>query len=319
MIDITFDNPIYLWYLLCIPLLIYTHFYLFRHTRLKAMRFANFEALKRVTGEKLITKNITLLVIRMFILVCVIVAASGAVFWYEGMVNENDFVIAIDTSASMAAQDIPPTRLDAAKNAAVRFIESLESKSDIGVVTFAGTTFIDSVPIDNKDSLRKTIASIDISKTGGTDISGAIITSTNLLLSSEQGKTIVLITDGSNTVGAFIEDSIQNSVDYAVKNHVVVYTIGVGSEAGPIGYLPEYYNVSAVYNENTLLQVSNQTSGSYFRALDVDALDRAYESISDASKKGFIPMKLSYGLMVIALLLLFIEWGLISTRFRRIP
>ncbi len=319
MINFTFENPIYLWYLLAIPFLIYTHFYLFRHSKLKAMKFANFEALKRVTGEKLITKNILILGIRVIVLSCIILAVSGVVFWYEGSVNENDFVIAIDTSASMAAQDIPPTRLDAAKETAIEFVDNIKSKSNIGVISFAGTTFIDSVLIDNKESIKKTIEKIDISKTGGTDIPGAIITSTNLLLGSDKSKSIILITDGSNTVGAFIKDSIKNSVDYAVENHVIVHAIGVGSDAGPIGYLPEYYNISAVYNENVLLNISNATGGDYFMALNKDELIRAYTEISKAARKGFISMKLSYGLMLIALVLLFLEWGLISTRFRRIP
>jgi hypothetical protein len=53
--------------------------------------------------------------------------------------------------------------------------------------------------------------------------------------------------------------------------------------------------------------------------LSKEDLSKAYKEINEASKKGFIPVKLSYSLMLIALLLLFLEWGLISTRFRRIP
>ena len=192
MIKLTFENPIFLWYLLSIPLLIYTHFYLFRHAKVKAMQFANFEALKRVTGERLITKNIIILTLRVLTLTCVIMAATGAVFWYEGMVNENDFVIAIDVSASMTAQDVLPTRFDAAKNAALEFVDKLESKSNIGIITFSGTTLIETTLIDNKATVKKTIENLEITKTGGTDISGAIITGTNILLSSEKGKAIIL-------------------------------------------------------------------------------------------------------------------------------
>ena len=319
MVSITFDNPVYLWYLLSIPLLIYTHFYLFRHSKARAMKFANFEALKRVTGEKLITKNITILIIRILILASVIIAASGAVIWYEGRVNRNDFVIAIDTSASMAAKDVTPTRLEAAKEAATDFINNLQTKSSIGIVSFSGTTFIESVPIDNKESLRKIISNIEVAKTGGTDISGAIITSTNLLLNSDKGRSIILITDGSNTVGAFIRDSIKSSAEYAAEKHTVVHTVGVGSEAGPIGYLPEYYNVSAVYNEQTLKDISNMTYGEYFEAKNKEQLVEAYHDISESAKTGFIDIELSHPLMLLALLLLFLEWGLISTRFRKIP
>lgn len=319
MIDITFDNPMYLWYLISIPFLVYTHFYLMRHTKLKAMKFANFDALKRVSGERLITKNITVLVLRILIIACIILAVSGSTIWYQGKVSQNDFVIAIDSSASMAAQDLEPTRLELAKSTAIGIIRDLKTKSQIGIVTFAGTTFIDIAPIDNRDTLIKTIEAIEISKTGGTDIAGAIITGTNMLLSSPKGKTIIIMTDGSNTVGAFITDSVKNALDYAQRNHVVIHAIGVGSEQGPIGYLPEYYNVSAVYNENTLLELSNQTGGKYFKAEDTDAMAAIITQISDASDTAMIPVKLSYGLMLVVLLLLFVEWGFISTRFRRIP
>jgi len=319
MIEFSFENPIYLWYLLSVPLMIYTHFYLLKRSKAKAMKFANFEAIKRITGKNLMTRNIAVLIIRVLVIICVIFAASGTVFWHDGSVNDNDFIIAIDVSASMTAQDILPTRLDAAKQTAIDFVNSMKSSSDIGVVSFAGTVFIDSSLIDNKDSLRKTIENIQVSKTGGTDIGGAIITGTNLLVGSDKGKVIILITDGSNTLGAFIENSVQSSIDYANKNHVVIHSIGIGSESGPIGYLPEYYNVSAVYSENTLFKISNATHGNYYKAINMTGLEEAYKSMSNAAKKSVVPLKLSYGLMLIALLLLFIEWGFINTKFRKVP
>jgi Ca-activated chloride channel family protein len=319
MINITFDNPLYLWYLLSVPFLAYTHFYVLRHTKLKAIKFANFDALKRISGEKLITKNITVLVIRTLLLICLILSVSGATIWYMGEVNQNDMIFAIDISASMAAQDVMPSRLEAAKTYANELIDGMNTKSSIGIITFAGTTFIDSSLIDNKETLKKTLEAIQISKTGGTDIAGSIITGTNMLLGSPKGKTIIIITDGSNTVSAFASDSIKNALEYAKRNHVVIHSIGIGSETGPIGYLPEFYNISAVFNEDTLLEISNQTSGLYFKADTPADLARAIREIDSASEKSLIPVKLSYGLLLFSILLLFIEWGLISTRFRRIP
>ncbi|MBN1792595.1 VWA domain-containing protein [Candidatus Woesearchaeota archaeon] len=319
MIDITFDNPMYLWYLLSIPLLVYTHFYLLKHTRQKAMKFANFDAIKRVTGEKLITKNWIVLIIRLSIISCIILAVAGTTVWYDGEVSQNDFVIAIDTSASMTAQDINPTRLEAAKAYSADMVKSLKTKSNFALLSFAGTTFIETNLIDNKDTIVKTIETLEPSQTGGTDIPGALITGTNMLLASPKGKTIVIITDGSNTVSAFLAESLQNALDYAKKNHVVIHSIGIGSETGPIGYLPEYYNISAVFNENTLLKLANETNGKYIHAFTNEDLDRAKIEIEKDASKAMIPIHLNYGLMLIALLALFLEWGLISTRYRRIP
>jgi Ca-activated chloride channel family protein len=319
MINVTFDNPLYLWYLLSIPFLAYTHFYFFKHTKLKAIKFANFDALKRISGEKLITKNISLLILRSILLACIIISVSEMTIWHEGLVNENDFIIAIDISASMAAQDVTPTRIEAAKNYAIEIINNFETVSNVGIVTFSGTTFIDSALINNKDTLIKTIQAIELAKAGGTDISGAIITSTNMLISSDKGKTIILMTDGSNTVGSFISDSVANALEYAKRNHVIIHAIGIGSDNGPIGYLPEYYNISSVYNENSLIDITNQTGGKYFSVKNNSELKTIKENLEESSSKAMIPIKTSYGLMLIALLLLFIEWGLINTRFRRIP
>lgn len=315
----TFDNPTYLWYLLSIPLLIYTHFYLLRHSKQKAIVFANFDAIRRVTGEKLITKNLTVLILRVVLIACIIFAVAGTTFWYKGLVNKNDFVIAIDTSASMTAQDIPPSRLDAAKDYATGLINGMDSKSQIAILSFSGVTFIESNPIDNKGTLVKIIENLQPSPTGGTDIPGAIITGTNMLLGSEQGKTIIIITDGSNTVSAFISDSLKNSLDYAKRNQVVVHTIGIGSESGPIGYLPQFYNISAVYNEGTLFQIANATNGRYIHVNSADEIAAAKEEIEKESEEAMIPVRLDYGLMLVVLTVLFAEWGLVSTRFKRIP
>jgi Ca-activated chloride channel homolog len=318
-VEFTFDNPTYLWYLLSLPLLAYTHFYLLRHTKQKAIRFANFDAIRRVTGEKLLTKNLSVLFLRLLLIACLIFAVAGTTFWYKGLVNDNDFVIAIDTSASMTAQDIKPTRLGAAKEYAIDFVKTLDSKSDIAIISFSGVTFIESNPISNKDTLVKTIESLQASATGGTDIPGAVITGTNMLLASPQGKTIIIITDGSNTVSAFITESVKNSLDYAIKNKVVIHTIGIGSDSGPIGYLPQYYNISAVYNAGTLFEISNATYGKYIHVNNNQDLEDAKAEIARQAKEAMIPVRLDYGLMLIVLMILFAEWGLISTKYKRIP
>ena len=112
---------------------------------------------------------------------------------------------------------------------------------------------------------------------------------------------------------------MQKAINYAIKNHVRIHSIGVGSDFGPIGYLPEYYNISAVFDEKTLLGLSNQTQGNYYRAPTQTELQKAYASISNQAQDALLSFDMSYGLLLIALMLLFIEWGLINTRFRNIP
>ncbi|MBD3209634.1 BatA domain-containing protein, partial [Candidatus Woesearchaeota archaeon] len=128
---LTFENPIYLWYLASLPLLVMTHFLSLRSAKRKAMRFANFQALKRVAGEKFVTKNIPVLVMRLVILLILIFAASGVRIWYMTPEAENNYVVAIDVSSSMAAKDFTPSRLEVAKTYAKKFVDTLGSKTKV--------------------------------------------------------------------------------------------------------------------------------------------------------------------------------------------
>ncbi len=320
MIEITFNHPAYLWLLLAIPIVIASHFYLLRYSKRKAMKFANFETLKRITGKHLLTKNISLLTARVFILLFAILAVSGSVLWYEGKSNEHNFVLAIDTSASMTTQDLFPTRLDVAKKHATKFVDSLDSDAKIGIITFSGITFINLPLEQSKYEAKKAIENIEIMEAGGTDIPGAIITATNMLSSTDKGKTMILLSDGSSTAGSFLEDSIRQSVEYAQNSHIIIHTIGTGTtKEEPVGYLPTYYNISSVYSEETLQMISNKTGGEYYDGANEQQITDAFKEISENADKAKLSFDLSFVLILISTILLFLEWGVINTRLRKIP
>jgi len=315
----TFSRPEYLWYLLSIPLLIVSHYAFLKYARRRAIQFANFQALKRVSDQKIVTRNHAVLIIRIFILLSLIIAISGTTLWYKGMTNDNDIILTLDISSSMTAQDFTPSRLEAAKEYMVFFVDRIESDSKIGVVSFAGAAFIECLLTDDKGKVKDSINNIVITSASGTNIPDAIITSSNLLLGSDKGKTIILLTDGSNTLSYFTKDPIAEGIKYAKENNVIIYTIGIGSNTEPIGYLPEYYNVSAVYDEANLIKIANETGGTYYNAINVEELSLAYSDILSNTREAYLSKDLSGGLMIIALALIFLEWGLISTRFRAIP
>lgn len=317
--QIVFEEAQNLWFLLSLPVLFLLHYYFTLHVKRKALLFANFRALKRITGKRLMTKNKSLLVLRTFTLLFAILAVSGTVVWYTGTTNADDFVIAIDTSASMTSEDIPPTRLEAAKQDALLFVDALDETTRVGVVAFGGISLIKSVPTTEKEKVKKAIQEIEALKAGGTDIPSAIITSTNLLLEHDRGRAIILITDGSNTIETFLDESMQRALEYAQEHHVKVHTIGIGTNRGPIGYLPKYYNVSSVYNEQNLLQIANATGGTYVKAENKEALFNAFQKIAEKSKDQLVRKDLRAPLMMLALLSLFLEWLLSNTRFRPIP
>ncbi len=317
--DLTFNNPSYLWLLLSLPLLTITHFILLRYTKKKAIKFVNFDAMKRVSGFTLLTKNIPILILRLGVLLFFILGVAGTTLWYYGKTNENDFVLAIDASASMTTKDFEPDRLEAAKYSAVGFVNSLTTKTEIGVVSFAGIASIEQLTTADLLKVKEKINNIDVMVAGGTDLSAAIITSTNMLLNSRKGKTIILLTDGSNTAGPFVDDIVQRGIDYAKKHHVVVHTIGIGTNESLVGFLPEELGVKSVFDTSALERIANQTNGEFYKAENKQELVSAYNSISEMSEEGFLSVDLSYTFLLIALIIVFIEWGLINTRFRALP
>jgi Ca-activated chloride channel family protein len=316
---ITFNEPMYLWLLFSIPLFIISHFYFLRNSKSKALRFANVETIRRIYGEKLITKNILHLVLRVATLFCLVIAVAGTNLWYMGQSNNVNYVVALDSSASMTSEDVKPTRFLAAKDNINEFTDSLTSRTKLGLITFSGVTEVLLPLSDSKLDFKLAMSRASISSTGGTDMPGAIITATNLLLNEpKEGKSIIMISDGVNTLGAFVSEPIIEAVDYARQNQVVIYAIGIGSNQGPIGFLPEYYNISATYNADTLIYITNQTGGKYFYALTADELAQAFSYLGENSSEQFLNINLSFGALLLAIVLLFIEWGLANTLYRRV-
>lgn len=316
--SLAFQNERYLLLLISLPLIIITHFFVLNYLNRRAVKFANFEAIRRVTGgrfdirnARIISKNKLLLLVRVLVLTCLILALSEPVAMYIGHRTGSDFVIAIDASSSMLATDLAPYRLDAARQTSLEFIDSLESKTSIGVVSFAGTSTVDQGMTDDKETAREVVSGIRVKSSGGTDLGGAIMTATNLLIPSTNPRVIVLLTDGQSTVGVPVEEAI----DYANKNKVIIHTIGIGTTAG--GSFVKSDLLSRL-DEDTLKSIAEESGGTYYRAENEAALRNAFIDISALAEEK-ISLRLATGLVMIALILLFIEWGMINTKYRALP
>ncbi len=322
MLKIIFENGVYLWYLFSVPLLILSHFYFLKKSKYKAMRFSNFSTIKRLTGHghgKLLTTNWVVLILRLTILVSLIIAISSPVLWYKTKTHNQDFVIAVDASSSMLAKDFEPNRLGVAKLKAMKFVNNLQGSAKIGVIDFAGNSFIELPLTSERQKVVETLESIEPISLGGTDLAGAIVSSANLLMFSEKGRIVILISDGSNTVDAYNQRALNFALNYAFENQVIINTIGIGTNTGPIGYLPEYYNVSAIYSPEQLKHIANTTEGRFYDGNNETSFSDAFEEILNETQESYEQKNLQPILLLIGLLALFLEWGLINTRYKRLP
>ncbi|MFH2020450.1 MAG: VWA domain-containing protein [archaeon] len=316
--EIIIGKPIMLLFLLVLPPLIILHYYFFQHTKKRAMKFSNFSAMKRVTGTKLLTRNNGQLIIRIITLMILIIASSTPVLWHDAEVSITDYVIAIDASASMTSEDVLPNRLEVAKQAASAFLARQKAETKIGVLSFSGVSLIKTPLISDLSMANDAIDTIQVELAGGTDIGNALITSVNMLLPHDKTKSIILISDGSDTSGVLLDDSIDTALDYVEKNEVIVNTIFVGSGGANIGYVKEL-SLPAVYDTSTLKRIADRTSGKFYEVRSTAEIAAAFRDIENSSETGRTSKDLSSWLFGFAFMLLLFEWVLMNTRFRALP
>ena len=200
-----------------------------------------------------------------------------------------DIVLSLDVSPSMDANDLSPSRLEAAKRVAVEFIKGRPSDR-IGLVIFAGESFTQ-VPgtIDHNvlvEQIKTLRSDLLVKSTAiGMGLASAV---NNLRNASSLSKVVILMTDGVNESGSIgPETALEIAKTYGVR----VFTIGVGSAQD--GYLPitdELGNVisrkkmPASIDEPLLRKIADNTGGKYYRATDNASLSKIYNEIDKLEK-----------------------------------
>lgn len=290
---ISFTDPRYLFFLFGIPIFIFIHFYSLRNIKGNSVRFANFEAIARIRGIDIYSKNIFGLIFNVLMFTLLVLALSGLTINKEVKSSSFSYVIAIDSSDSMSAKDISPNRISAAKETAIDFIDSLPFNSKVAVISFSGDSKIVQELTNNKDLLKNSIQNIEISDIKGTDVNEVILNSLSILR-KEENRALILLSDGQINAG-----DIGESIDYAKENNLIVHCFGIGSfEGGEASF-----GMSKL-DESTLKSLSYNTNGKYFSINSGDGLKKSFEEVIVITKKlGEIRI---YPYLIIGFLILFI-------------
>ena len=304
---IQFAKPNYLILLALLPFVILVHFFLLKKKRAFALKFANFDALARVKGADLLSKNIVILLITMLMIILLSFSLAGMSIDRVLYSSASSFVIAIDSSRSMEATDIQPNRLEAAKEAAIGFVDGLPDGTRLGVISFSGNSFIEQEVTGDKSLAKQAINDISLSSIGGTDLGDAVYTASNLL-KGEDLKSVILISDGNINVG-----TVQELIDYANDNGVIVHTIGIGTEIGG-----ETSYGSSKVDKESLQAIAYQTKGGFFEIGTKSSLVESFSSILQLKFKK-IKLNLTPYLSLAALILFVLQYLLINTRYRIFP
>lgn len=206
--------------------------------------------------------------------------------------REGTVILAFDVSNSMRAKDLEPTRLAAAKKAALAFVEQQPRTIRIGVVAFGDSAVTVLRPTTVKADVAAAIERL--SAGGGTSLGQGIFTSLRAIagkpltidesaLDSDAGSVdigffgssaIVLLSDGENT-------SRPDPLDIAKVAStagVPVHTIGIGTTQGTVIEV-DGFNIATALDEKLMKEIASVTDGTYHHAADAAALAKIYDSI----------------------------------------
>jgi Ca-activated chloride channel family protein len=212
---------------------------------------------------------------------------------------EGTIVLAFDVSGSMAATDLAPTRMEAAKAAAREFVERQPPSVLIGVVAFSDSGFSTQVPTRDQTLVLAAINRLKPER--GTSIGRGIQQSLTAIALADQDPaagyytnrsadptpqptpvppgthvpaSIVLLTDGENTAPPNPLEAAKAAADRGVR----IYTVGIGSAAG-VNIEVEGFVVHTRLDEPTLRGVADTTGGTYYAADDATELSAIYDKL----------------------------------------
>ena len=244
-------------------------------------------------------------------------------------------ILAMDVSGSMAATDVAPSRLAAAKQAALSFINAQPGSVDIGVVAFQQGGLEAALP--TADHATTSAAVRRLTAGGGTSLGDAVlaslsaITRKTITIGRDGGAphigywpsaTIVLFSDGQDEAGA-TDSSTGTDADtdaatsVAEKAGVHIDTVGVGTTTGTTVDVDGYHLFTAL-DEAALKSISQATGGTYHPASDASELDGIASSINLRLTVTNEPLPLAGAFIALALALLAAGAVLTVTRTGRV-
>ena len=285
-----FEDPLYLYLLAVIPLLVVIRFLTVYQQKKHLRRFGDPDLVRQLAPDvsrfRPAFKFWLLLSALALIIVMIARPQFGTKISHEKRTGI-ETIICMDISNSMLAEDVTPSRLDRAKMMVENMVDNF-TNDKIGLIVFAGDAFVQLPITSDYVSAKMFLSTIDPSMmaTQGTDIAKAIIMASHSFTQQEGvGKAIIVITDGEDHEGGAME-AAKEAKDKGMR----VYVLGVGSPKGapiPLGdgdYLKDNtgQTVMTGLNEEMCRQLAQAGDGAY---IHVENNSRAQEQLDEELDK----------------------------------
>lgn len=318
-----FEDPIYLYLLVLIPILALIRFMSYRNQKKRLRKFGDPLLLKALMPDvSRFRPSVKFWILQGALTLLIVMLARpqmGTKISHEKRVGI-ETIIAMDISNSMRAEDIVPSRLDRSKMMVENLVDHF-TNDKIGLIVFAGDAFVQLPITSDYVSAKMFLSSIDPSMmaTQGTDIARAIEMASHSFTQEEGiGKAIIVITDGEDHEGGALE-AAKAAKDAGMR----IYVLGVGSAKGapiPIPGTNDYMTdntgntVMSSLNEDMCKQVAQAGGGAYIHVENNSAaqeqLDNELDKLSKKETSTTIYSEFDeqfQAFALLALLLLMIE------------
>ncbi|MDR1852757.1 MAG: VWA domain-containing protein [Propionibacteriaceae bacterium] len=283
-----FMDPWRLLILLLIPLVIAAYIWALKRKKKTGMRYTNTTLVAQVMPKQSQWRRHLALALSLLSLGALSIAWARPIGTEMAPRERATIVLLIDVSRSMSATDIAPTRLDAAKAAALSFLDELPKQYNVSVVSLALSADGLVPPTTDRTMVTTAINSLDYEDS--TAIGEGIRLAMDELGRAPKGDdesnapgAIVLMSDGGDNWGY----SPKLAAQECATKHWPIYSVAYGTDTGYVDFEGQR---NPVPPDTALLgEISSITGGKLYTAQDADQINRIYESIS--SQVGQVPVE----------------------------
>lgn len=319
-----FLSPDRLWLLVAVAALAGVHIFLQFRSPKYAVRISSMEMLDKVVPNRPGWRRHVVAGLFLFGLALSVVAFAQPIATTKVPRERSTIVLAIDTSLSMMATDVAPSRLEAAQEAATSFVESLPEDLNVALIGFAGSAQLLVPPTQDRVAVADAIDNLDLEE--ATAIGDAVKLSVEVIEDQAQrtdegepDAAVVLISDGETTVGLPAEEA----VDIAVEAAVAVNTIAYGTPDGVITVDEDGDGVGQTapvpVNSDELAAIAEQTGGVSRTAESLGDLEQVYDDFGSTIGFDSEPSDISYRFAGAAFVILLLGGGLSLWWLQRLP
>lgn len=334
----SFQWPLLLLALALVPLVLAGYLLLERRRARYAVRFTNLEVLAAVAGRTGSWRRWVPPALFLLALALTLASLARPHVSIRVASEQAKIVLTIDSSGSMLAEDVPPSRLAAAQAAVRRFLERLPKQFRVSLVTFSSEPFVVAPLTRDRNLVRE---SLDLLYPGrGTAIGDALARSVEVVREAEtapedggenapapepdggEGKkplaAIVLLSDGAQTRGILEPlDGARRARSFGIP----VYTVALGTPNGEVTFDrgPYTRTIPVPPDPYTLRQIARITGGQFFEAKNQAKLNAVYDGLGSRLGRTRERREATFVFLGAAALLL-IGSGLLSARWlQRLP